>query len=81
VLEVANDLEEERQRAEWERIRWLAAILLSPHTAKGKTIKPDDLIVFPWEKPAPKIDPEKQARLDQIGDKWDEEIKKRYGVS
>ena len=38
-------------RNEWERTRWLATIILSPHAKKGKGIKPKDLIEFEWEKP------------------------------
>lgn len=36
-------------RNDWERTRWLAAILLSPHAKKGKPIKPKDLIKFEWD--------------------------------
>lgn len=38
-------------RNEWERTRWLATVILSPHAKKGKGVKPKDLIVFEWEKP------------------------------
>ena len=44
------DLEEQRQRSNWERHRWTATILLSPHSKKGQKIKPHDLCIFPWEK-------------------------------
>ena len=36
--------------AEWERTRWQTAALLSVHAKKGKSVKPKDLIEFPWEK-------------------------------
>jgi hypothetical protein len=42
--------EEFRQQQEWERIRWLAAVNLSPHSKAGHKIKPTDLCIFPWEK-------------------------------
>ena len=45
-----HQLEEVRQQAEWERTRWLATLMLSPHTKKGHSIKPQDLVIFPWEK-------------------------------
>jgi|DEB0MinimDraft_6_1074348.scaffolds.fasta_scaffold10544_2 gentisate 1,2-dioxygenase len=46
--------QEERERSEWERTRWLAALMLQPHAKKGRTIKPQDLAKFPWEKEAKK---------------------------
>lgn len=45
-----NEQEEMRQRQEWERARWSAAVALQPHTKKGSSLKPTDLIIFPWEK-------------------------------
>ena len=44
------NLEERRQQSEWERMRWLGALLLSPHAKKGQSIKPQDIATFPWEK-------------------------------
>ena len=40
---------EMRERSEWERARWLAAIMIAPYAPKGKTIKPSDIARFPWE--------------------------------
>jgi hypothetical protein len=40
--------EERTEREQWERVRWQAAAIISPHAKKGLKIK--DLIVFPWEK-------------------------------
>tara|TARA_R110000744_G_scaffold139964_3_gene251123 strand:- start:2126 stop:2407 length:282 start_codon:yes stop_codon:yes gene_type:complete len=54
-----NDLENMRQRQEWERCRWQTAYLLNPHTGKGKTIKPTDLIEFEWDKTKSEVDFEK----------------------
>ena len=45
-----NLQEELRQRQEWERARWIAALSLAPHAKKGQRIKPADLCIFPWEK-------------------------------
>ena len=44
------DLEENRERQQWERQRWLAAIMLQPHAKKNTTIKPTDICKFPWDK-------------------------------
>jgi len=49
-----NRQEEQRQQQEWERARWTATLLLSPHAKKGQRIKPTDLCIFPWEKKAKK---------------------------
>lgn len=50
-LEGTREAQTQDYRNEWERTRWLATIILSPHTKKGKGIKPTDLIKFEWEKP------------------------------
>lgn len=43
-------VEERAEREEWERVRWLASVSLAPHAKKGHSIKPGDLLPFPWEK-------------------------------
>jgi hypothetical protein len=50
-LEGIREAQTQDYRNEWERTRWLATIILSPHAKKGKGIKPTDLIKFEWEKP------------------------------
>lgn len=40
---------ERTEQMHWERTRWMAAVLLSPHTKNGKGIAPRDLIRFPWD--------------------------------
>ena len=45
-----NELENERQREEWERTRWQAAVSLQPYAKQGKSIQPSELIRFPWDK-------------------------------
>ena len=49
------DSYETRERAEWERTRWLAVRMLAPHVKKGSKLQAQDLGVFPWEKPDPGI--------------------------
>lgn len=51
-----NELENMRQRVEWERCRWQTAYLLNVHASKGKTIKPTDLISFEWDKKEVDVD-------------------------
>ena len=50
------ELENMRQRSDWERTRWSTCLLLNIQLSKGKSIKPTDLIVFEWEQDEKKID-------------------------
>lgn len=50
------ELENMRQRIDWERTRWSTCLLLNIQLPKNKTIKPTDLIEFDWEKKENKID-------------------------
>jgi hypothetical protein len=80
VIEGRREMHEAQDRAEWERVRWLATIGLQPHLKKGSKMKPTDLVEFSWEKKPPK-DPEteakKAARLERFR-KWDEQMKKKH---
>lgn len=42
--------QDNKQQASWERTRWLATMLLQPHTKKGQNLTPEKLANFPWEK-------------------------------
>lgn len=53
------ELENIRERGRWERTRWQTTLLLNIQIAKGKKIKPTDLIEFEWDKKDKKIDYEK----------------------
>ena len=55
-LEGFYELENMRQRSDWERTRWSTCLLLNIQLSKGKSIKPTDLIVFEWEQDENKID-------------------------
>ena len=50
------ELENMRQRSDWERTRWSTCLLLNIQLPKNKSIKPTDLIQFDWEKEALKVD-------------------------
>lgn len=56
---------EEKEQSEWERMRMLASICISPHVKHTPT--PQRLLPFPWEKP-------KRKDMPQVGK---EEAKKR----
>lgn len=34
----------------WQRMRMLAAIVIQPHLAKGKSVTPEKLLPLPWDK-------------------------------
>lgn len=44
-----NELENLRQRGNWERTRWSTCLLLNIQLGKGKRLKPIDLIEFEWD--------------------------------
>lgn len=50
ALKGFNDLESERQKAEWERLRTLGFWVVSPHTKKGSNLTPKKLLPLPWDK-------------------------------
>ena len=50
------ELENMRERSDWERTRWSTCLLLNIQLPKNKSIKPTDLMRFQWEKEALKID-------------------------
>ena len=77
----AEALSAQRQD-DWERARWMAAISLQPHMSKGKTLKPQDLITFPWEiKPtaaAPVDKAAEEAARRELFERWDNEMKSQW---
>lgn len=63
------------EQFQWERIRWQTTLLLNVHTAKGRSLKPKDLIEFPWENSVKKEINRPLTNNDKtIFDKWDKEI-------
>ena len=68
------ELENLRQRNDWERTRWSTCLLLNIQLPKNKSIKPTDLMEFDWEKNIKKEDFKKLKeraeyikKLDQYG--------------
>jgi hypothetical protein len=55
-LEGFYELENLREKNNWERTRWSTCILLNIHLGKGKRIKPTDLVKFDWDKKTNKVD-------------------------
>tara|TARA_R110002051_G_scaffold98296_2_gene168446 strand:+ start:5510 stop:5854 length:345 start_codon:yes stop_codon:yes gene_type:complete len=68
----AGKLYAQKEQGEWERARWMAAVIINPHTKRK--ISPKDITKFPWERisesnAAPKIDLEqmqKQAEWNNV---------------
>ena len=56
---------EEREKAEWERTRWLGSMIMQPHLKKGRKLQPKDLMQFPWEKPKAKAEKLTKEELRQ----------------
>lgn len=50
ALKGFNELEHERQKADWERLRILGLWVLSPHTKKGSALTAERLLPLPWDK-------------------------------
>lgn len=83
-IEARNEMTTAQMQLSWEQTRWLGAIILQPHMKKGKSIKPQDLVAFPWEKKEKQISEAEQqkrkAERDAMFAKWDADIKKKtYG--
>lgn len=63
-----EELQNLRDRSEWEKFRMLAATLLTPHTKGGKGIKPQKLWPFAWDQKPKSGQSEKMSeqRLDYL---------------
>ena len=60
----AAEAEERAYRQQWTQQRWLAYMLLQPHSKQR--LKPEDLGLFPWEKPRTKEDKEENNKLQMM---------------
>jgi len=66
------ELENMRQRSDWERTRWSTCLLLNIQLPKNKSIKPTDLMRFEWEEEALKIDFEELKAKAELFKKLEE---------
>ena len=66
------ELENIREKSEWERVRWSTTLLLNIHLGKGKSIKPRDLIEFEWEENSTKLDYKKLKEKAEFIKKMEE---------
>ena len=53
------ELEQLRDRSDWERTRWKTCYLLNIQMPRGKSLKLKDLIRFGWESKDAKVDYDK----------------------
>tara|TARA_R100000655_G_scaffold17342_1_gene37094 strand:+ start:390 stop:665 length:276 start_codon:yes stop_codon:yes gene_type:complete len=61
------ELNQLKDKAHWERTRWMTCYLLNVHMPKGKQLKLKDLVQFDWDKETNKTDYEKlKARAEYI---------------
>ena len=61
-----HELNEIREQQNWERTRWLATIILQPHTKKNQRLRPTDIAQFPWEQPKQKSAINGESLLQQM---------------
>lgn len=68
ALKGFNDLEFERTKGEWERLRILGSWVLSPYAKKGSRIVPKTLLPLPWDKEKNWVEENKEIleRCDEI---------------
>ena len=66
------ELENMRQRQEWERTRWQTTLLLNIQLPKNKTVKPTDLIKFDWDSKGKEVDFEELKKKAEFIKKMEE---------
>ena len=49
ALKGFNDLENQREREHWERLRILGTWVVSPYAKKGSNLTPRTLLPLPWD--------------------------------
>ena len=49
IMDSFYEFENNKERQEWERARFIAFMTIKPHDTKNKFKKPSDLIKFGWE--------------------------------
>ncbi len=62
IMEAWQKRRDEEEKAEWERMRMLASICISPHVKHAPS--PQKLLPFPWEKKKPKVEHPKVSKED-----------------
>lgn len=73
VIALLKRIEEDHQE-EWEKIRMICYVFVSTQTTK-KSLKPTDVMKFPWDKNKQKGDEMSKERYDKIVEKFKNKIK------
>ena len=66
------ELEQLRDRSDWERVRWQTCYLLNIQMPRGKSLKLKDLIRFDWESKDAKVDYDKLKKRAEYIKKLEE---------
>ena len=77
------EIENRREKSEWERVRWQSTLILNMFAKKGQTIKPKQIAVFPWEeevkiKPPPGKLLSRQEQLAKFA-AYDKKMREKWG--
>lgn len=78
IVEAWQTAREDEQKAEWERMRMLASICISPHLKHAPT--PQKLLPFPWEKKRPKVAAPKISKED-ARKRFEEMVRREKGIT
>jgi hypothetical protein len=70
ALKGFNELEEERVKGEWERLRMLGLWVLSPYQKKGANLTPQKVLSLPWD-PEPETREQFLKRNKHLTPLWD----------
>lgn len=83
VVHAFYNLQEQKERAEWERTRFLAYVGAKPHDSKKRIKKPSDLLPFPWENQKTDANEAKdflakaEAKAEANQKKWIEQLREK----
>lgn len=82
VVRSFYQLQEQRERTEWERTRFIAYVVAKTHDSKRRIKKPSDILPFPWEKLEKEIDHKSflkkaEAKAAETQRKWLESLKEK----
>ena len=69
AVEYHQKIDNAQQQASWERARFVALVLLQPHTKKGQKLKQEDICQFEWEKERIKASSDvaySEQRIDEL---------------
>ena len=80
IMQGKSEAQTDAERSAWEQTRWLGYVVLQPHLKKGSSMKPTDLIKFPWENKPKATDPEREKRRAERFAKWDADLRKKSGL-